>query len=142
MEAGALASLARKLEALDYAVPAEGLPALAGPVVEQARSAPGARRRRSGFASAWLLLRAASRWCFVCSDCGACCLAPFLCLQLLRDLVHTTDSHRSLKQRAAKQAHDLEAWRDKARPRRGSTAHAAKPSSKRAGALLARGSAG
>ena len=37
MEAAALASLARKLEALDYAIPAEGLPAPAGPLVEQAR---------------------------------------------------------------------------------------------------------
>jgi hypothetical protein len=35
--------------------------------------------------------------------------------QLLRDLVHTTERHLSLKQRAAKQAHELEAWRDKAR---------------------------
>jgi len=39
-------------------------------------------------------------------------------LQLLRDLVHTTERHLSLKQRAAKQAHELEAWRDKARPKR------------------------
>jgi hypothetical protein len=35
--------------------------------------------------------------------------------QLLRDLVYTTDSHRALKGRAAKQAHELESWRDKAR---------------------------
>ena len=38
MEAAALASLARKLEALDYVVPAEGLPACSGPLLEQARA--------------------------------------------------------------------------------------------------------
>jgi len=31
--------------------------------------------------------------------------------------VQTTESYRSLKHRAAKQAHELEAWRDKARTR-------------------------
>ena len=44
-----------------------------------------------------------------------CCV---LRSQLLRDLVHTTERHLSLTQRAAKQAHELEAWRDKARPKR------------------------
>ena len=38
MEAAALASLARKLEALYYVVPAEGLPACSGPLLEQARA--------------------------------------------------------------------------------------------------------
>ena len=41
MEAASLASLARKLEALDYCVPAEGLPSPAGPLVEQARASRG-----------------------------------------------------------------------------------------------------
>jgi uncharacterized membrane protein YqiK len=36
-------------------------------------------------------------------------------VQLLRDLIHTTDSHRALKTRAAKQAQEVESWRDKAR---------------------------
>jgi hypothetical protein len=38
MEAASLASLAAKLDALDYAVPVEGLPAPAGPLLEQARA--------------------------------------------------------------------------------------------------------
>ena len=47
MEAPSLASLAAKLDALDYAVPAEGLPAPAGPLVEQARASRGRCLRRA-----------------------------------------------------------------------------------------------
>jgi len=41
--------------------------------------------------------------------------APCVSPQLVRDLVQTADSYRSCKTRAAKQATELESWRDKAR---------------------------
>jgi hypothetical protein len=54
MEAAPLASLAAKLEALDYAVPVEGLPAPAGPLLEQARAFRGRCAALRG-AAAWRL---------------------------------------------------------------------------------------
>ncbi len=69
------------------------------------------RRRRS----AWVATPGAQcgTACALALNCVVCRFRAFS--QLLRDLVYTTDSHRALKARAAKQAHELESWRDKAR---------------------------
>ena len=60
MEAAALASLARKLEALDYVVPAEGLPACSGPLLEQVRALLGIAAAAAHGVACRVLRRAAA----------------------------------------------------------------------------------